>query len=52
MNILRARSASDIFTDDYPTTSDILGDKSLISKTPLKNDKTQVYPSDISSFPP
>ena len=33
VDISRARSASDIFTDDWPTTSHILGNKSLLSKT-------------------
>ena len=33
VDISRAQSASDIFTDDWPTTSDILGNKSLVSKT-------------------
>ena len=32
MDKSRAQSASDILTDDLPTTSDILGNKSLVSK--------------------
>ena len=31
--ISRARSVSEILTDDWPTTSDILGNRSLTSKT-------------------
>ena len=50
-------SASDIFTDNLPPASDILDNKSLVSKTlfdPNTQEKTkaQVYPSDVSSFPP
>ena len=30
--IKRASSASGIFTDDWPITSEILGNKSLVSK--------------------
>ena len=32
VDISRARSVSDVFTDDRPTTSDILGNNSLVSK--------------------
>ena len=32
VNISQAQSVGDIFTEDWPTTSDILGNKSLVSK--------------------
>ena len=57
VDISRARSASDIFTDDCPTTSDIFGNKSLVSKILFRfkhtrnDDIRHMYP-DVASFHP
>ena len=55
VDISQARSASDIFIEDWPITCDILGNKSLVSRTlfrflPREMTKRHVYPSDVSSF--
>ena len=50
--------ASDKFIDDWTTTSDLLGNKSLLarlyldSNTQTKTKKMHMYPSDVSSFLP